>query len=127
SIDDLKPYLRWQLLHAAVEFLPRAFADADFDFFKRTLAGQQEPEPRWRQCVTATDKYLGEALGKAFVEETFSPQAKADTLKMVGDIKNAMRQNIDSLPWMSGETKKAAIVKLDAVQDRIGYPETWRD
>ncbi|HMF92958.1 MAG TPA: M13 family metallopeptidase, partial [Vicinamibacterales bacterium] len=70
---------------------------------------------------------LGEALGKAFVEEAFGPQAKADMLKMVQDIKGAMQQDIDAAPWMSGETKKAAMLKLNAVIDRIGYPDTWRD
>jgi putative endopeptidase len=126
-VDDLKDYMRWHLLNASVEMLPKKIADADFDFFSRTLAGQQEREPRWRRCVTQTDLRLGEALGKAFVDETFGPQAKADTLKMVQDIKGAMRQDIDAAPWMSGETKKAAMVKLNAVVDRIGYPEKWRD
>jgi putative endopeptidase len=124
---DIKAYLRWQLLHESAELLPKAFADADFDFFSRTLAGQQEQPPRWRRCVIETDARLGEALGKAFVEEAFGPQAKADMLQMVQDIKNAMRQDIDAAPWMSGETKKAAMAKLEAVVDRIGYPDTWRD
>jgi putative endopeptidase len=124
---DLKTYLRWQLLHESADLLPKAFADADFDFFSRTLAGQPEPLPRWRRCVTETDARLGEAVGKAFVEAAFGPQAKTDMLQMVQDIKAAMRQDIDAAPWMSGETKKAAMVKLDAVVDRIGYPETWRD
>jgi len=127
TMNDLKAYLRWHLVHESADLLPKAFADADFDFFSRTLAGQQEEQPRWRRCVTQTDERLGEALGKAFVEETFSPKAKADTLQMVQDIKNAMRQDIDAAPWMSGETKKAAMVKLEAVVDRIGYPDEWRD
>ena len=127
TMGDLKAYLRWHLLHEAADLLPTAFADADFDFFSRTLAGQQEQPPRWRRCVTQTDERLGEALGKAFVEETFSPKAKADTLQMVQDIKDAMRQDIDAAPWMSGETKKAARLKLNAVVDRIGYPDQWRD
>jgi putative endopeptidase len=127
AMNDLKAYLRWHVLHEAADLLPKAFADADFDFFSRTLAGQQEQQPRWRRCVTMTDDRLGEALGKAFVEETFSPKAKAATLQMVQDIKNAMRQDIDAAPWMSGETKKAAMVKLEAVVDRIGYPDEWRD
>jgi endothelin-converting enzyme/putative endopeptidase len=126
-VDDLKDYLRWHVLNFAAEMLPKKVADANFDFFSRTLAGQQEPEPRWRRCVTQTDQRLGEALGKAFVDETFGAQAKADTLKMVQDIKAAMRQDIDAAPWMSGETKKAAMVKLEKVVDRIGYPEKWRD
>ena len=127
GMSDLKAYLRWHVVHASADLLPKAFASADFDFFSRALAGQQEPPPRWRRCVTETDARLGEALGKAFVEEMFSPTAKADTLQMVQDIKNAMRQDIDSAPWMSGETKKAAMVKLEAVVDRIGYPDEWRD
>jgi endothelin-converting enzyme/putative endopeptidase len=127
AMNDLKAYVRWQLVHQSADLLPKAFADADFDFFSRVLAGQQEQQPRWRRCVTQTDDRLGEALGKAFVEETFSPKAKADTLQMVQDIKNAMRQDIDAAPWMSGETKKAAMVKLEAVVDRIGYPDEWRD
>jgi len=126
-VADLKAYLRWKVLHDSADLLPKTFADANFDFFSRTLTGQQEQEPRWRRCVSETDDQLGEALGKAFVAEAFGPQAKADMLRMVQDIKGAMRQDIDLAPWMSGETKKAAIVKLDAVVDRIGYPDTWRD
>jgi len=123
----IKAYLRWRVLHQSADLLPKAFADADFDFFSRTLAGQQEEQPRWRRCVTEVDARFGEALGKAFVEETFGAQAKADTLKMVQDIKSAMQQDIDAAPWMSGETKKAAMVKLNKVVDRIGYPDAWRD
>jgi putative endopeptidase len=127
TMNSVKAYMRWHLLHESADLLPKPFADVDFDFFSRTLAGQQQPPPRWRRCVTETDTRLGEALGKAFVEETFSPKAKADTLQMVQDIKNAMRQDIDAAPWMSGETKKAAMLKLEAVVDRIGYPDEWRD
>jgi putative endopeptidase len=126
-VGDLKAYMRWKVLHDSADLLPKAFADANFDFFSRTLTGQQEQEPRWRRCVSETDSQLGEALGNAFVAEAFGPLAKADMLRMVQDIKGAMRQDIDAAPWMSGETKKAAIVKLDAVVDRIGYPDTWRD
>jgi endothelin-converting enzyme/putative endopeptidase len=123
----LKAYLRWHLLHESADLLPKAFADTDFDFFSRTLTGQQQPPPRWRRCVNETDDYLGEALGKAFVEEVFSPQAKAEAMKMVQDIKAAMQQDIDAATWMTGETKKAAMLKLNAVVDRIGYPDRWRD
>ena len=127
TMGDLKAYLRWHVLHGEADLLPKAFADADFDFFSRTLAGQPAQPPRWRRCVTQTDERLGEALGKAFVEEMFSPTAKADMQTLVQDIKSAMRQDIDAAPWMSRETKKAATVKLEAVVDRIGYPDQWRD
>jgi putative endopeptidase len=127
STSDVKAYLKWQVIHRSADLLPKAFGDADFDFFSRTLAGQQQPQPRWRRCVADTDAHLGEAVGRAFVEETFGPQAKADALKMVQDIKAAMLQDIDAAPWMSAETKKAAVAKLNAVVDRIGYPDAWRE
>jgi len=127
SIDDLKTYFRWHLVHASASMLPKAFEDADFDFFNRTLAGQQAQPPRWRDCVIQTDDWMGEALGKAFVEEAFGPQAKPDMLKMVRGIKAAMKEDIDTAPWMSEQTKKAANLKLAAVVDRIGYPDKWRD
>jgi endothelin-converting enzyme/putative endopeptidase len=124
---DLKEYFTWNLLHNDALMLPDRFRQADFDFFSRTLRGQQAPGPRWRQCVADTDERLGEALGKAFVDETFGPQAKADTLTMVRGIKAAMQRDIADAPWMSEVTKKAADAKLSAVVDRIGYPDKWRD
>jgi putative endopeptidase len=126
-LGELKSYLTWHLVHASAEMLPKAFADASFDFFSRTLGGQEQPLPRWQRCVTQTDGSLGEALGKAFVERAFGAAAKADTLAMVDGIKAAMEQDIADAPWMSDETKRAARAKLETVVDRIGYPDTWRD
>jgi endothelin-converting enzyme/putative endopeptidase len=125
SVEDLKAYLAWQLVNASAAMLPKAFADADFDFFSRTLGGQEAQLPRWQRCVAQTDAELGEALGKAFVEAAFGPAARADTLQMVEGIKTAMRQDIESASWMSEETKRAAEVKLNAVANRIGYPDKW--
>ena len=126
-LDDLKIYLRWHVLRASAALLPKAFVEEDFDFFARTLAGQQQPLPRWRRCVARTDQALGEALGKAFVDEAFGPTAKADTLRMVQGIKAAMTQDIAEATWMGPDTKRAAALKLEGVADRIGYPDKWRD
>jgi endothelin-converting enzyme/putative endopeptidase len=127
SLEEMRAYLRWQLVNTSADLLPKAFANTDFDFFNRVLGGQQEQLPRWQRCVIETDGQLGEALGKAFVEEAFGPAAKADTLAMVEGIREAMRRDIEDAPWMSAETKRAAYAKLETVVDRIGYPEKWRD
>ena len=92
-----------------------------------SLLGQQRQQPLWRRCVTRTDEQLGEALGQAFVAEAFGPQAKQDMLRMVKDIKAALARDINGLAWMSEATKTAALEKLSAVEDRIGYPDKWRD
>ena len=127
SVNDIKVYLRWHLLRTSAPMLPTALADASFAFFGRALTGQQEQLPRWRRCVAQADAALGEALGKAYVEETFGSQAKEDTLSMVRGIKVQMKSDIDTASWMSPATQKAASSKLQDVIDRIGYPEQWRD
>ena len=126
-LADLQHYLRWQLVRASTLLLPVAFRSADFELFKKTLRGQQQIESRSELCITETDDRLGDVLGKAFVEETFGPQAKSDVLEMVGDIKAAMSAAIADASWMSDETKKAAEAKLQTLITRIGYPEQWRD
>jgi putative endopeptidase len=126
-LEDIRQYLRWHLVHSAATMLPQAFGDADFEFFGRVLLGQREPQPRWRLCMGQTDEYLGDALGQGFVEETFRPEAKADTRAMIGFLKAALRRDIETADWMSEPTKRAALEKLAVVQDLIGHPDKWRD
>ncbi|MFL6462854.1 MAG: M13 family metallopeptidase [Bryobacteraceae bacterium] len=127
SMSDLKDYLTWHYLTASAGRLPKAFVGENFDFYGRTLSGTTEQRPRWKRCVSATDAELGEALGRRFVEKTFGEQGKARTLEMVGEIEKQMANDINSLTWMSPQTKTEALVKLHAVANKIGYPEKWRD
>ena len=126
-LDSWKSYLRWQVLHSQASHLAKPFFDENFVFFSRTLAGQQEPTPRWRQCTATADRALGEAVGQDWVKENFPPAAKESMDKLVANLDKALGENISTLPWMSDETKKAAKEKLDMVRNKIGYPEKWRD
>ncbi|HTX77311.1 MAG TPA: M13 family metallopeptidase, partial [Terracidiphilus sp.] len=128
DLDTLKTYLKWQVVNSAPSWaLPKQFDDAHFDFYGKILNGQQEQQPRWKRCVAATDGALGEALGQVYVAQAFPPSSKEATLQMVHDIENAMDQDLDTLDWMSAETKAKAKEKLHAVADKIGYPDKWRD
>lgn len=127
SVPALQAYLRWHLLHAQARWLATPFVDEDFNFYGRTLTGQQQIQPRWKRCVRFTDRALGEALGQAYVEIAFSADSKRRTLKMVQGIEKAMERDIQQLTWMSEPTKKQALVKLHAVVNKIGYPDKWRD
>jgi putative endopeptidase len=120
-------YLRWQVIHRSAPFLTRALTDENFDFFYRTLAGQQQNEPRWRRCVHNADRDLGEALGQAYVDRAFPPESKARTIQMVHAIETALNRDIQSLGWMSPATQQEAITKLKGIEDKIGYPAHWRD
>ena len=127
SLDDLKTYLRWQLVRGQTESLPKAFVDENFNFYGKTLQGTKELQARWKRCVSATDGDLGDALGEVFVKKYYPPEAKERTLKMVKQLEDALHRDIGELPWMSEATKKQALVKLDAIQNKIGYPNKWRD
>ncbi len=126
-LADWKVYLRWRLVHAAAPLLSDAFVNEDFGFYAKYLRGQQEIAPRWKRCVQYTDDELGEALGQLYVERAFGKDSKERTHKMVQAIEASMHDDIVDLPWMAEETKKAALVKLQAIVNNIGYPDKWRD
>ena len=127
SLDDLKAYMRWHLVHAEASLLPKAFVDEDFAFYGKLLTGAEELEPRWKRCVGAVDSDLGFALGRKFVDQTFGAEGKARTLKMVQEIEKALNDDIHSLTWMTPATKEQALIKLRAVTNKIGYPDKPRD
>jgi putative endopeptidase len=126
-LEDWKTYLRWQVVHSNAPMLPAAFVNENFNFFSKTLQGTKELAPRWKRCVRATNGDIGEALGQKYVEETFGPEGKQRTLTMVEALEKSLTQDIQDLPWMGADTKKQALVKLQAITNRIGYPNKWRD
>jgi putative endopeptidase len=121
-----KIYLRAHLLLSAAASLGNEWRDAYFDY-SRALTGQQQQPPDWRRCTSATDAYLGEALGRVYVDQVFPPDSKARAKKMVHDIEAAMSRDIDAVTWMQPATKHEAQLKLAAVMDKIGYPDKWID
>ncbi len=126
SLDSLKTYVRWHLLHVAAPWMSQPFVEANFKY-QQALTGQKEIQARWKRCVNLTDRELGEALGQRWVETAFPPESKARMLKMVDALEKSLDSDIQDLSWMSADTKKQAKVKLDAIRNKIGYPSVWRD
>jgi len=126
SLDSLKTYVSWHVLNAAEPWLSQSFVDVNFKF-QQNLTGQKEIQARWKRCVTLTDQELGEALGQRYVDATFGPDGRQRMLKMVDALEKSLADDIQGLSWMSEETKKQAKVKLDAIRNKIGYPDVYRD
>lgn len=126
-LADLQTYLRWQLTSSLSPALGDAFVQANFDFYGQTLTGTPQLKARWKRCVELVDAQLGEALGQEFVARNFTPDLKAATVQMTDEIEAAMARSIDSLAWMSAETRARAQAKLKAIVNKVGYPERWRD
>ncbi len=127
SLDDLKTYLVWHYLSAYATDLSKPFVDANFDFYQRILTGAKQLQPRWKRCVEATDRSLGEAVGQKYVAQAFAGQSKQRTQELVNQIEQQMEKDIQSLSWMSPATKQQALTKLKGVTNKIGYPDRWRD
>ncbi len=121
-----RAYLRWHFLSSAAPWLDSSFVNENFRM-QQALTGTPEMLPRWQRCVQATDQGLGDDLGRAFVARAFPPEAKARALALVHNMEETLKNDLTTLAWMSPETRKAAIVKLAAFANKIGYPDKWRD
>ncbi len=127
SISDWKTYLRWQVLNNFADNLSQPFVEANFEFFQKQLAGVGELKPRPIRCSEQADQWLGEALGQEYVKRYFPPEAKARARALVTNILAAMQDSIETLDWMTPETKQKALEKLKTVNVKVGYPDKWQD
>jgi predicted metalloendopeptidase len=122
-----KAYFKWRVLSAAAPYLSKAFVEERFAFTGGVLRGVPENQARWKRGIELLDGGMGEALGKLYVEKYFPPEHKARMEALVGNLLEAYRRDIDTLDWMSAETKVGARAKLAKIVTKIGYPDHWRD
>ncbi len=122
-----KAYLRARVIAEGAPYLTKALDEERFAFYSRTLNGVPQQEPRWKRVLAATDGSIGEALGQLYVEKAFSAASKDRMKTLIENLRSALKERIEGLPWMGAETKKAAQKKLASFGVKIGYPDKWRD
>ncbi|MDY5585388.1 MAG: M13-type metalloendopeptidase, partial [Arcanobacterium sp.] len=127
DLEVLKTYLRWHTIIARAPFLSSEVVQANFNFYNRTLLGQEEQRDRWKRGVAVVDSMLGEAVGKQYVQRHFPPEYKAKMEQLVADLLAAYKTSIENLDWMTPATKEKALAKLATFVTKIGYPNKWRD
>jgi len=125
-LEDWRAYLRYHVLGSAAPWLSSDFAKEDFAY-RSLYSGAKEMLPRWKRCLRVTDGQLGEALGQAYVARTFSPQAKAQATQVIDDIRTSFHDRLLALSWMSDSTRRYALGKLARMNEKVGYPDKWRD
>ncbi|MCF8343291.1 MAG: M13 family metallopeptidase, partial [Bacteroidales bacterium] len=128
-VEDWKAYLKWNVLNRNASYLSGDFEQADFDFFRAYLSGVKEMQPRWKRVMGTTSGFLGEPVGKLYVEKYFPPKAKERMLTLVNNLKKAFGERIKVLDWMGDSTKQKALEKLQTMEVKIGYPDAgdWVD
>ncbi|KNC75104.1 hypothetical protein SARC_12364, partial [Sphaeroforma arctica JP610] len=128
NVSQWKHYTRWHVLKSFAKFLPSAFVEADFEFFGKTLTGQEQMEARWKKMLGFIDSQIGELLGKVYCEHHFPETSKRAMIELVDRVIASLKDMIkQDLPWMSQETKTAALVKLGTLRVKIGYPDKYKD
>lgn len=124
-VDDLKVYLKWNILKNAAPYLSSDFVDANFAF-NQILTGQKVITPRWQRSFALIDRNIGDLLGQLYVEQYFTPEAKQRMEDLVENLSVTLGERIRNLDWMSDETKERALEKLNAFTPKIGYTEKWK-
>ncbi|MEV6391607.1 M13 family metallopeptidase [Nocardia xishanensis] len=127
DIAQWREYLRVHVTNAYGRFLPKAIADARFDFVGKVLGGLEERPELWKSAVGVVDDNLGEQLGKLYVDAHFPPEAKRRAQEMIADLMAAYRANFTNSSWMSQPTREASLAKLAKINVKIGYPDKWVD
>jgi putative endopeptidase len=125
-IDTWKAWVAAQVISMHAPFLGAEFADARFEFFNKTLSGQQQQRPRWKRGVQLVNGSMGEALGQLYVAKHFPAASKARMETMIANLIEAYRQSITSLEWMTPATRTEALEKLSKFSPKIGYPPKWK-
>lgn len=127
SGEDMKYYLTFNLLSSAAPYLSDDFSTARWEFYGKTLSGQQEQRPRWKRALSVPNSILSEAVGEMYVQKYFPASSKEKMVTLVGNLQKALGQHIEALEWMSEQTKAKALEKLAAFHVKIGYPDKWKD
>jgi len=126
-LEDWKLYLRWNLLNGAADYLSSDFDKEHFAFYGTVMSGTTEQQPRWKRILDQTSYALGEAVGQLYVAKYFPPEAKQRMIVLVDNLKKALKERIQNLAWMGEDTKKEAILKLEKINVKVGYPDKWID
>jgi endothelin-converting enzyme/putative endopeptidase len=127
SLDEIKVYFKWQVLHAAASSLNDDFQNEHFAFNNAYLSGAKKIQERWKRCVSATENAMGEALGEAYVNKTFGREGKSRALEMISQIRTAFAGNLAEVDWLDEATRTQAAKKLDKLIAKIGYPDRFRN
>ncbi|HZC38734.1 MAG TPA: M13 family metallopeptidase [Sphingomicrobium sp.] len=126
-LDVWKDWLAFHRINQMTEVLPKALDDAHFAFYGTEVTGQPQQKTRDKLALGSLNAWLGDAVGKRYVEKYFPASSKADINGMVTNIKAALVKRIDALAWMAPSTKAEAKTKVETMSVGIGYPDKWRD
>jgi putative endopeptidase len=127
DFEDWKRWARWRLIRARAPWLTDDLVAANFEFYGRLLTGAEQIRDRWKRGVSLVESLMGDAVGKLYVQRHFPPDSKAHIDALVGNLLDAYRLSIGELGWMTPQTRRRALTKLEKFTAKVGYPSKWRE
>jgi putative endopeptidase len=121
-----KSYLKFNLINDFSNELPDEYGKAAFEF-SRLFTGARERRPRWKRVIAQENGLIGELLGQLYVKYYINPNEKQRYEAMTENIREALKDHISNLTWMSDSTKQKAYAKLAAMKKKVYYPDKWKD
>lgn len=126
SLETWKQYFCLRFIQTCNTYLSTDIEKLFFDFYGKTLSGTKQMKPLWKRVLMNTEDQLGQLIGRCYVEKYFSSNAKSQALEMIQYLKDELKNRIIKLEWMQEETKTKALLKLDKMKVKVGYPDKWR-
>ena len=123
----LRDVMEWSVILSSTGSLNDAVREANFEFFGKVLSGRKQDHPAWRRATSQVENYMGQALGKIYVEKYFPAAAKERMTKLIKNLQIALGERIAAQDWMSDSTKVNALLKLNTFYVKVGYPDKWID
>ena len=127
NAEELRDYMQWRQILSAVSYLSDDAVAANFEFFGKKMSGRKEDHPLWKRATAQVEGQMGEALGKIYTEKYFPESSKLRMKQLVKNLQVSLGERIEAQTWMSDETKKNALDKLNSFYVKIGYPDKWTD
>ena len=125
--EELRDYIQWRQILSSVGYLSEDAVAANFEFFGKKMSGRKENHPLWKRATAQVEGQMGEALGKIYTEKYFPESSKVRMKELVKNLQLSLGERIEAQTWMSEETKKNALDKLNSFYVKIGYPDKWTD
>jgi putative endopeptidase len=127
DLNTWKTYMKWHLINDFSSNLSIEFEQQHFSFYSTILRGVNVMKPRWKRALSKSNNYVGEQIGKLFVEQYFPEESKQKVMDLINNINAVFKERVQKLDWMGEETKVKALDKLSKFTYKIGYPDEWKD
>ena len=126
-LSTWKDYSAFHFIRSNATYLPKAFDEAHFNFYSKTLRGVPQQRERWKRGIQLLNGALGEAVGKVYVERHYPAESNRQMSELIANLREGLEARLAASTWMDAETKAQARAKLAAFDPRIGHPAKWID